>query len=285
MNFIALDFETANADLSSVCQVGLVRFENGEPTETLSCLVDPDDYFSPINVSIHGIDENAVSGAPKFTHLHSQVYQWLQGNVVASHSFFDRSVLKQAESRHQLPTCECTWLDTTRVVRRAWPQYARAGYGLKNLATDFGIDFRHHDAAEDARATGLILVRAIRETGMALEEWMVCVSRRIGTTASSSIAHEGKPEGPLHGEVAVFTGALSISRQEAANLAAIAGCEVDTGVTKKTTLLIAGDQDVRHLAAGQSKSAKHAKAEELIAKGQPIRILRETDFLSLCQGG
>jgi DNA polymerase-3 subunit epsilon len=283
MNFTAIDFETANADLSSVCQVGLVRFQNGEPGETFSCLVDPDDYFSPINVSIHGIDEIAVSGAPRFAQLHSQVSQWLQGNVVVSHSFFDRSVHKQAESRYRLPSCECRWLDTTCVVRRAWPQYARAGYGLRNLATNFGINFRHHDAAEDARTTGLILVRAIRETGMALEEWIVRASRPINPAESGGIRREGNFDGPLHGEVAAFTGALSMSRREAADLAAIAGCEVDAGVTRKTTLLIVGDQDVRHLAAAQSKSAKHIKAEELIAKGQSIRILRETDFLGLCQ--
>jgi DNA polymerase III subunit epsilon len=29
---------------------------------------------------------------------------------------------------------------------------------------------------------------------------------------------------------------------------------------------------------GQEKSSKHRKAEDLIAKGQPIRILGENDF-------
>jgi DNA polymerase-3 subunit epsilon len=79
----------------------------------------------------------------------------------------------------------------------------------------------------------------------------------------------------------VFTGALSMPRREAADLAARAGCEVDGGVTKDTTLLIVGDQDVTRLAPGESKSSKHLKAEALIAKGQPIRILRESDFLQL----
>jgi DNA polymerase-3 subunit epsilon len=76
----------------------------------------------------------------------------------------------------------------------------------------------------------------------------------------------------------VFTGALSLPRREAADLAAQAGCSVDGGVTKETTLLIVGDQDVRRLAPGQVKSSKQVKAEQLIARGQPIRILRETDF-------
>ena len=65
MNFVALDFETANADLSSICQVGLVTFRDGEPADTYSMLVDPDDYFDGINVSIHGIDTERVRGAPR----------------------------------------------------------------------------------------------------------------------------------------------------------------------------------------------------------------------------
>ena len=78
----------------------------------------------------------------------------------------------------------------------------------------------------------------------------------------------------------MFTGALTIPRREAADFAALVGCEVDASVTKRTTLLVVGDQDVQRL-AGHEKSSKHRKAEQLTAMGQPIRILRETDFREL----
>jgi DNA polymerase III subunit epsilon len=70
------------------------------------------------------------------------------------------------------------------------------------------------------------------------------------------------------------------------DLAAEAGCEVEVSVTKERTLLIVGDQDILRLAVGQIKSSKHLKAESLIAKGRPIGILRETDFMRLipCEG-
>jgi DNA polymerase-3 subunit epsilon len=51
-------------------------------------------------------------------------------------------------------------------------------------------------------------------------------------------------------------------------------------VSKKTTLLVVGDQDARRL-AGQEKSSKHRKAEELVKRGEPIRIITETDFQQL----
>jgi DNA polymerase-3 subunit epsilon len=80
--------------------------------------------------------------------------------------------------------------------------------------------------------------------------------------------------------VVVFTGALDIPRKEAADLAASIGCTVTPSVTKKTTLLIVGDQDVTKL-AGHEKSSKHRKAEELIVSGASIRILKESDFKEL----
>ena len=41
-----------------------------------------------------------------------------------------------------------------------------------------------------------------------------------------------------------------------------------------------GDQDIKRL-AGHEKSSKHRKAKELIEKGMPIRILKESDFKEL----
>lgn len=78
----------------------------------------------------------------------------------------------------------------------------------------------------------------------------------------------------------MFAGALAITRREAADLAASVGCEVDSGVTRKTTLLVVGDSDVKRL-AGHEKSFKHRQAEKLVGKGFPIRILRETDIREL----
>ena len=57
MNFVAIDVETANADMASICSVGAVKFESGEVTSEWYSLVDPQDYFDGLNVSIHGIDE------------------------------------------------------------------------------------------------------------------------------------------------------------------------------------------------------------------------------------
>lgn len=132
---------------------------------------------------------------------------------------------------------------------------------------------------EDAKAAGNILLAAITATGIDLDGWLKRVRQPIDPE-QQKIVRDGNPDGELYGEVLVFTGALMIPRREAAEAAAKVGCEVDQSVTKRTTILVVGDQDILKL-AGQEKSSKHRKAEDLIAKGQPIRIIRESDFNEL----
>jgi DNA polymerase-3 subunit epsilon len=281
MRFAAIDVETANADLSSICQVGVAIFENGAHRRSWSSLVDPEDEFDGFNISIHGIDEQTVRGAPKWPAVAAELRTLLAGSIAACHTPFDRGATTQACGKYGIENFDCRWLDTARVVRRAWPdKFATTGYGLRNVAKFLGIDFKHHDALEDARAAGEVLCRASAHAGLTVEDWCARVQRPIDPTSNQPITRDGNAEGPLFGNVVVFTGSLVIRRREAADLAARAGCDVGATVTKKTTLLIVGDQDISKL-AGKSKSSKHLKAEELISQGCQIRILRESDFQSI----
>jgi len=154
-----------------------------------------------------------------------------------------------------------------------------------------GYDFKHHDALEDAKAAAHIVLTACKETGLTMGEWLNRVnqpiylygSSRTGDRMSSTAGtREGNPDGVLYGEVVVFTGALEMPRTQAAELAAQIGCQVDSNVTKRTTMLVVGDYDVRAL-AGHRRSTKHRKAEELIKNGLSIRILKEADFRRLVE--
>src|SRR5690606_1102375 len=66
MNFISIDVETANADMTSICSIGAAVFENGKLADEWYTLIEPNDYFDPIHVSIHGIEADTVRGAPTF---------------------------------------------------------------------------------------------------------------------------------------------------------------------------------------------------------------------------
>jgi DNA polymerase-3 subunit epsilon len=196
---------------------------------------------------------------------------------VVSYTAFDRIALYRACEKNMLTVGNCKWLDSSKVVRRTWSKFAKSGYGLANIAKEFGIKYVAHNALEDARCAGEILLRAITDSGLNLDQWVDRVKYPIDPTHTLPITRTGNQDGPLHGEVLVFTGALSLTRRESADLAAAAGCEVDAGITHRTTLLILGDQDIGRL-AGHEKSSKQRKAEALIGTGQRIRLLTESDF-------
>lgn len=281
MDFVAIDVETANADVSSVCQIGLVHYENGHVIQEWESYVDPQDYFDPVNISIHGIDADAVRGSPSFGEIAAHTSQILEGKVVVCHTPFDRLAIKQAAVRHQVYIPDCVWLDSARVTRRAWPQFAWRGYGLHNVCRSLGYEFKHHDALEDAKAAAHIFLRAMEQTGIDVQGWLKRVAQPIDPTLTSiTVKRDANPDGPFFGDILVFTGALRTPRRKAADLAATIGCQVASGVTRETTMLVVGGQDVGRL-AGHEKSAKHRKAEGLIKEGLPIRILRETDFWEL----
>jgi len=278
VDFIALDVETANSDMSSICQIGIAKYIDSQLVEEWSSLINPEDYFNDINTSIHGITEKDVLTSPTFPELANELGKFLNNTVCVCHTHFDRVSISKAAAKYGLEVFTTDWLDSARVARRAWPQFSERGYGLGNISAFLGYEFEHHDALEDAKAAGQIILAASKEINLDIDGWLRRVNLPISPTrAQTSVARDGDPEGTLHGEVIVFTGTLDITRSQAADLAAAAGCQVKSGVTKKVTLLVVGDQDVQKL-AGHRKSSKHRKAEQLISEGIPIRILRETDF-------
>lgn len=280
MDFVAIDVETANADFSSICQIGIVRYADGILSEEWGTYVNPEDFFDPFNIGIHGIDESAVQDAPKLYEIADKIYDYLDKTVVISHTHFDRVAVNQAFGKYELRPPEPIWLDSARVARRTWKEFAWSGWALSNVCEEIGYAFRCHDALEDAKAAAVVFLTAMKRSGVDIEGWLRRVEQPIDPDHMQPIKRAGNPEGFLYGNNVVFTGALAIPRREAAEMAARIGCNVQTDVNNDTTMLVVGNQDIRRL-AGHGRSAKHRKAESLMMKGQQIRIIRETDFRHL----
>lgn len=177
--FVAVDVETANGDSASICQVGIAHFEAGRLVDQWVSLVDPCSPFSADNIRIHGICRTAVRGQPTFDVIHEQLRQRFSDAIVVSHTSFDYTAIGRANQLYGLSMPACTWLDSAKVARRVWPEVARRGYGLANLASRLDIQFRHHDALQDAIAAGQVLLHAVAHSGHDLDWWLRRVRRRI----------------------------------------------------------------------------------------------------------
>ena len=97
LNFIAIDFETANFKRSSACAVGLVKVIDGQIAESRHLYIRPEPFFfEPFNVAIHGIREADVKDAPRFSELWPQLGAEITSPLVAHNPCFDMSVLRHS---------------------------------------------------------------------------------------------------------------------------------------------------------------------------------------------
>lgn len=279
--FVALDVETACSDVASICQIGLACVHHDNQIQTFSMLVNPDTRFDAFNIQLHGIGPDHVADAPRFPDALTALLPLLTRHHLFQHSNFDKRAMNAACEYCGIDAPDLRWSDSVQIARRAWPELkGNGGHGLANLKRKLNLQFHHHDAGEDARAAALVVLHAELQLKLPFEQMIKPVTRK---NYSAPITMDGDPGGILAGSVVVFTGALGVSRSEAAELAARVGMTVKPSVTKETTHLIVGDQDLNVL-SGHTKSSKHRKAEELQRAGRPIRIIGESEFRSLVAG-
>jgi DNA polymerase-3 subunit epsilon len=290
MDFVAIDFETANEQRSSPCAVGLAVVRNGAISEKFARLIRPGEFrFRRRNVAIHGIRPEDVKNEPEFPEVWQAIRSYIEeGTVVAHSASFDMAVLTRTLRFYSIPEPEFRYLCTVRVAKAVWP--AIGSYTLKSVATMLGISFDHHDAAEDAFACAEIVRCACKQTGsrsidQLAERSGITFGRRAAwhkerkATEFSPSTGDLDPMHPLFGRVVAFTGALtSMERSEAMQHVANVGGQPADSVTKKTDFLVVGG---RYFDVFSHKTGKLQKATEMIAKGSTIDIIGEDDFLKM----
>ncbi|QBN20539.1 3'-5' exonuclease [Flavobacterium nackdongense] len=144
-NFTAIDFETASGYRNSICQVGLVRVENGIITKEVNLLVQPpNNYYWNHFTDIHGIAAKDTINAPTFYQVWQQIVPYIENqNVIAHNGFgFDFPVLDKTLLHYGLLIPDYNKFCTYKIYR----------YNLADLCQEHHIPLNHHDALSDARA-------------------------------------------------------------------------------------------------------------------------------------
>lgn len=179
MRYIALDFETGNASRLSACALGVSIFEDQTPAGELVTLIKPPAQVGKFhwgNVRVNHIKESMVVDAPTFDIVWRELADRVDGSVLVCHNaMFDTAVLCACLAHYHLPVPDCRYVCTVKVAQRVWPQLIN--HKLDTVASALGIALNHHEAGSDARAAGLILQAALRETGCADVD---ALARRIG---------------------------------------------------------------------------------------------------------
>ena len=159
VNFVAVDVETANDQLGSICQIGAAVVRGGKVTDTYSWLCRPPaglEHFDEANIGVHGIRPSDIATEPTFLERFNELKAVVgDAPLVAHNAAFDMGAFKDAakEAGAQLPDwqfgCTLMW------ARRAAP--GLQNYKLPTVAAAAGQTVeKHHDAREDAIASAEI---------------------------------------------------------------------------------------------------------------------------------
>jgi len=165
--FIALDVETACRDAASICQIGLACVWPDNRIDTFSTLVNPCTDFDAFNIRLHGIGPVHVATAPRFDQVLEVLLPLLSRHHLVQHSNFDKQAVNAASRTYGRDAPDFRWSDSVKIARRAWPELrGNGGHGLGNLKKVLNLDFRHHDAGEDARAAAQVVLHAEARLGL-----------------------------------------------------------------------------------------------------------------------
>jgi DNA polymerase-3 subunit epsilon len=155
--FTAIDFETAHGKRWSICQVGLVRVENGLITNELSILVKPPmNYYWNWFIDIHGITPEITRNERPFALVWPLIEPFIKNQTVVAHNgfSFDFNVLTKTLEYYGIEDPEYEKHCTYRLFHK----------NLATLCQEFNIQLNHHDALSDAHACAeLFLIHQQKE--------------------------------------------------------------------------------------------------------------------------
>jgi len=165
IDFVAIDFETANEKPGSICQIGVVTVENGEVTSKHSWLVRPSEFrFKRKCTEIHGIRRRDVKDKETFQELWPELSQFFSNRILVAHcaASADINHLREVLRCYEIEPPEFQYTCSCALARAAWPD-SPGGFTLREVADYLGITYQPHDATEDAAASALTVLRACRD--------------------------------------------------------------------------------------------------------------------------
>jgi DNA polymerase-3 subunit epsilon len=158
MNFVAIDFETANHRRDSACAVGLVKVVDGEIVDKAVHLIRPPTRQFAFTY-IHGLTWRDVAEQETFGALWPQIAPILDGaEFFAAHNApFDAGVLHACCETYGLSAPSLPFRCTVQIARRVWNIYPTK---LSDVCRELAIALNHHEALSDAMACAQIVLAA-----------------------------------------------------------------------------------------------------------------------------
>lgn len=286
-NYTVIDIETTGFDpyVNEIIELSALKVRDKKIVGEFSTLVKPNVPVSEFITKLTGITNEELENAPKIENVISKYIEFIGDDTLLGHNTgFDINFIYDAYLKYCNKHFNNHYMDTLRISRRVLTGIDR--YNLKYIAKyfDIPVDVEHRGLA-DCKTTYLCYEK--------LREYIN--SNNISVSGTN---HYKNPDNvvdialddtkdielnPFYNQVVVFTGTLeNFSRNSAMKIIEKLQGVNGKSVTKQTNYLILGNNEYcSAIKDKDGKSTKQKKAEELILKGQDLKIISENVFYDM----
>ncbi|MEL0094237.1 MAG: exonuclease domain-containing protein [Planctomycetaceae bacterium] len=316
MDFVAIDFEKANRDAFSICQIGAIKYIDGQPKDEINQLIDPECEFlhDEFHVGKHGIDETAVEGKPTFRAYWPSLQAFIGDHVLVAHNkSSDRGMLFAALELIDESEPTNKWICTLAMFRLVfgYPQreFGKDFFKLESLCKKLRLnEYDWHDALGDAKGCAelALLGFSILEVNgeqlyesynKKMEGWSFG-NRQETKKAKPKKTYHGRDETPrlkdfdeqssnkLEGlSFAITLDAIGANREEFQKLVECNGGKFKRNVSGKVDVVVVGEKDTNkwfreYLEIGEPTNEKWKIGLGLEKKGK-LKTVFETKFYEI----
>lgn len=284
--FTFFDLETPNRQNDKICSFGLIHMVDGEIVFEKEFLVQPETYFDAFNVELHGVSARMVEQARTFDHIWEDIKPYFIDSIIVAHNAtFDLTVLSKVLYYYQIEIPKlrytCTW-------QMAKQRLKVPKYSLDALCRALDIPLEnHHNAMEDTYACYGIFVKLYRwfeYLPTDVQTFIPKLDHRYVIKRESKEAKESFYNEWTHESVKGLLFCLSGNfkygtKSDVANYLQALNANCHGSVTSEVDVLLVGNFGHEKWCGG-TYGTKIQKALWMQAKGQPIQIIRETDFFN-----
>lgn len=169
--FVVFDLETtglnnnpAMGKMDKIIEIGAVKISGGEIVEKFSSFVACNEKLSSEIVSLTGITDEDLIGAPEVDKVLADFYKFTDGAMLVGHNVtFDyRFVQYYGEKEgYMFDKKQYDTLTLAQEVLRGM----LSNYKLNTVADYYGFEFNHHRAFEDAAVTAKVFIELVKAKG------------------------------------------------------------------------------------------------------------------------
>lgn len=300
-----IDFETMNTSTNSPCEVGITLINDLQIVDSYSSYINPkNNTYNSENAKVHKISKETILNARAFDVVYKEMEPYLKESqiIIAHNANFDVSVLKTTMEDYDLRFPNFLYVDSVNIFRL---YLHNRSVSISNLCDYYNVSKENlHSAIFDTEKLATLLIKLASENEFpSVLEMLISSGNHYFKFSKTvnAVRSFGKPfsfqkgantnkiksvkiintnNENLSGKNIVFTGLFDSGKEKLQIKARENNANVSRSVSKKTNILVEGEQEERYKDENGLVSNQR-KARELIGNGFDINIINEMEFLQL----